>query len=264
MKLFAVIGNPISHSRSPLIHNSAFKLLRLHNYCYTRVLLQDEKELKHTIIRLGLSGANVTVPFKEEAFRICDEVDDFAARTGAVNTIIVKDGKLYGKNTDGPGFFISLSNFRKVKSAVILGAGGTARAVSEVLRLNGIEVTILNRSKERLEFFRNSGFDCSTFDDYTPRDVDVVINTTSAGLTDTLLPCDEKLFGRILSHSAVGIDVIYGKQTGFLKKYEDAGKPCIDGSGMLMWQAYLAFIEFYGKEFDNLDVISEMERSFSL
>jgi len=225
-------------------------------------LLQDEKELKNTITRLGLSGANITVPFKEEAFRICDEVDDFASRIGAVNTIIVKNGKLYGKNTDGPGFFISLQNFRKAESALILGAGGTARAISEVLRMNGIEVTILNRSKDRLEFFKNKGFNCSTFENYTPKDTDIVINTTSAGLTDTLLPCNEKLFELILSHSTAGVDVIYGKQTSFLKKYKDSNKPYMDGSSMLMWQAYLAFIDFYDEV--DITIINTMQESFFL
>jgi len=264
MKLFAVIGNPIAHSRSPLIHNSAFKLLGLHNHCYTRVLLDDAKELKQTILAFGLSGANITVPFKEEAFRICDEVDEFASNIGAVNTIVVKSGKLFGKNSDAPGFSMSIEEFGRVNTALILGAGGTARAVAVALRQQGVEPVVLNRSSGRLDFFKDKGFECATFDDYLPRAFDLVVNTTSAGLSSDELPCDDTLFRAIVDSTTYGIDVIYGKKTGFLAEFEKRGKTFKDGSDMLLYQAFIAFESFCGVEFDRSSVLGSMRKSFTL
>jgi shikimate dehydrogenase len=264
MKLFAVIGNPISHSRSPLIHNSAFKLLGLNDHCYARVLLEDAKGLKDTILRLGLSGANITVPFKEEAFRICDEMDEYASNIGAVNTIIVKDGKLYGKNSDAPGFSMAIEEFEGVKSALILGAGGTARAVAVALRQRGLSPVILNRSSGRLEFFLDKGFECSTFDSFATRPFDLVINTTSAGLSADELPCEAKQFATIVENARYGVDVIYGKKTAFLREFERQGKVLKDGSDMLLYQAFIAFESFCEAKFEKKLVLESMRKSFLL
>jgi shikimate dehydrogenase len=262
MKLFAVIGNPISHSRSPLIHNSAFKLLGLNNYCYTKVLLENAKDLRDTILRLGLSGVNITVPFKEEAFRICDEIDEYASSIGAVNTIIVKDNKLHGKNSDAPGFSMAIEEFEGVKSTLILGAGGTARAVAVALRQKGLSPMILNRSSGRLEFFIDKGFECSTFDSFIARPFDLVINTTSAGLSTDELPCDSEQFTTIVENARYGVDVIYGKKTAFLREFEKQDKTSKDGSDMLLYQAFIAFESFCEVGFDKKMVLESMRKSF--
>ena len=114
MKLFAIFGNPVSHSKSPLMHNIVFKNLGI-KACYTRVLLEDGDKLKEKFLSLGLSGANITVPHKEVAFRACDEIRGFAKKVGVVNTIVLEDGKLIGYNTDADGFMFAISEFSDIK-----------------------------------------------------------------------------------------------------------------------------------------------------
>jgi len=110
MKLFTIFGNPVSHSKSPLMHNLSFQGLE-YNGIYTRYKLEDGSTLKQKMLSLNIEGANITVPHKEHAFNACDELDAFAQKVGAVNTIVNKNGKLYGYNTDAPGFLKAISEF---------------------------------------------------------------------------------------------------------------------------------------------------------
>lgn len=213
---------------------------------------------------LALDGANITVPFKEEAFRICDETDDFATQIGAVNTISVKSRKLIGKNTDAPGFMMAIKDFGSIKSAVVLGAGGTARAVAFALKKSGVSVTVTNRSPERLEFFKDAGFNTATFDEYQPHMCDLLVNTTSAGLMTSELPCDENKFTKMVENARFGFDVVYGKQTLFLQKFAESKKPFKDGSDMLLFQAFIAFESFAQIAFDRDEVLDVMRRSFNI
>ena len=128
-KLFAIFGNPVSHSRSPLMHNSVFKHLN-YDASYIRIHLEDGAKLRDTFLSLGLSGANITVPHKEVAFSACDEVRGFANKVGVVNTIVYEDSKLIGYNSDADGFMQAISEFGKIISVLIIGAGGTAKALA--------------------------------------------------------------------------------------------------------------------------------------
>ena len=166
-QLFAIFGNPVSHSKSPLMHNLSFKGLA-YDACYTRHLLQDGTTLKETFFNLKLKGVNVTVPHKEHAYHACDVLDPFAQKIGVVNTIVEREGKLYGYNTDAPGFLKAISEFKEVKKVLFLGAGGTAQSTSSILREAGYEVTLLNRGKERLEKYKKDGFRTYTFEDFKP------------------------------------------------------------------------------------------------
>lgn len=265
MKLFAVIGNPISHSRSPVIHNSAYIACNAKNHCYTRLLLENEKELKDSFCRFGLNGANITVPFKEEAYRICDHLDEYAKKIGSVNTIIKKDGKLFGKNTDAPGFAKAIEKFGNLKSAVIMGAGGTTRAVVVALKSLDIDFIVLNRSPERLTFFHKQGYKTSLYTDFSPYDFDILINTTSTGLIDKeSLPCDRSIFEQIASHSKYGFDVVYGKSTPFQEYFKSTKKEYQDGSDMLLYQAFYAFESFLDVQFDAEVVLDSMKKSFAI
>ena len=145
-KLFAIFGNPVKHSRSPLMHNHVFKRLGF-DACYTRILLEDGSKLKETFLSQKLSGANITVPHKEAAFKACDEVRGFAKEIGVVNTIVNKDGRLIGYNTDADGFLFSIEDFKDVKKILIIGAGGTAKALAKKFKLENFEVSVLNRSE---------------------------------------------------------------------------------------------------------------------
>lgn len=250
-KLFALFGNPVSHSKSPLIHNYVFKELGI-NACYTRYLLENKSRLRAKFFELGLDGVNITVPFKEYAFEACDQLDEFARNIGAVNTIVLKDGQLCGYNTDAPGFMASLGLFAP-KKAIILGAGGTARAIAFALRSNNIEPLILNRSAGRLEFFKEHKFFVATLDEPVSGSFDLIINTTSAGLIDDELPIEKDRLIGLLSNAKLAYDCIY-KETPFLKIAKKLGVDSRNGLDMLIWQAIFAFEKFTDVKIDTAKV----------
>ncbi len=262
-QLFAIFGNPVAHSKSPLMHNLAFKGL---NYpaCYTRYLLRDGKRLKETFFALGLKGANITVPHKEEAFKACDAVDSFAQKVGAVNTIVEHEGRLYGYNTDAPGFLKTIQSLKEIKTILLLGAGGTARSTAAILRDTGHEVILLNRSVGRLKYYEEEGFETYTFDNFQPKTYDLVINMTSAGLEDDLLPAPEEILKKIIPSSKACIDIIYGKNTPFLQWAKIYNKPTKDGSDMLLHQGVIAFDYFTGHRFAQRDIEPHMKQAFLL
>lgn len=236
---FAVIGNPISHSLSPLLHNSAFKALKIKGY-YGRYCL-DTHENFSTLISLKLKGANITIPYKETAFLHCDEVFGIAKEIQAVNTLVFKDNKLLGYNTDALGFYQCIEKFN-FKNALILGAGGSAKAVACILKDKGISTTILNRSKERLESFLALGFQCSTYDNFSKQEsYDIIINTTPSGLIQNSLPLEESKLKLLLKDSKLAFDLVYGIQTPFLNLAKNLHIPTQDGKMMLINQAILSF-----------------------
>ena len=260
-KLFAIFGDPVSHSKSPLMHNLGFNTFGV-NSCYTRYLLKDGDALRSKFFELGLSGVNITVPHKEAAFRACDWCDDFSKSVGSVNTIILKEGKLHGYNTDALGFFASMKTFQEIHKVLFLGAGGTARSTSILLRDVGFDVAILNRGKEKLESFKNSGFPTYTFETIDDFDFDLIINMTSAGLSDDNLPAPEELLLQLLQNTKGCIDIIYGKETPFLQLAKKLKIETIDGSTMLLKQGVLAFDYFTDHQFDLYKVEQTMKRAF--
>jgi len=261
-ELFAIFGNPVSHSKSPLMHNLAFQGLG-YAACYTRYLLEDGAHLKEKFLNLGLKGVNVTVPHKEAAFHACDELDAFAQKIGVVNTIVEKNGKLYGYNTDAPGFLKSISEFSDVKTVLFLGAGGTAQSTSSILRDEGYEVTLLNRSEARLEKYKTDGFQTYTFESFVSQPYDLVINMTSAGLEDDSLPAPKEILDQVLSQAKACVDVIYGKETPFLKLAKSHNKPTKDGSDMLLYQGIIAFEYFTNNAYTFDEIKSYMLKVFT-
>ena len=263
-QLFAIFGNPVSHSKSPLMHNLSFNGLN-YDACYTRYLMKDGSKLKETFFALKLKGANITVPHKENAFNACDVLDPFAQKIGVVNTIVEREGKLYGYNTDAPGFLKAIAEFKDVKTVLFLGAGGTAQSTSSILREEGYEVTLLNRSAGRLKKYKEEGFETYTFENFTPtKSYDLVINMTSAGLEDDALPAPQTILDAVIPLSSACVDVIYGKETPFLKLAKTHDKPTKDGSDMLLYQGIIAFEHFtnYRYTFDEIKPI--MQKAFIL
>jgi shikimate dehydrogenase len=262
-QLFAIFGNPVSHSKSPLMHNLSFQGLGFDG-CYARYLLEDGTRLKETFFSLALKGINITVPHKEYAYAACDELDPFAQKVGAVNTIVEKEGKLYGYNTDAPGFLKAISEFKNVKTVLFLGAGGTAKSTSIILKEAGYDVTVLNRSEGRLTYFKEHGFQTHTFDSFIPRSYDLIINMTSAGLEDDSLPCPSQILEQVIPTAKACVDVIYGKETPFLKLAKTYQKPTKDGSDMLLYQGIIAF-EYFTEHAYTFDEIKEyMQKAFIL
>ena len=267
-QLFAIFGNPVSHSKSPLMHNLAFKGLGYEG-CYARYRLEEGEKLKKTFFKLGLKGINITVPHKEYAYAACDVLDPFAQKVGAVNTIVEREGKLYGYNTDAPGFLKAISEFKNIKTVLFLGAGGTAQSTSSILRDEGYEVTLLNRSEGRLEKFKESGFETYTFETFPLESnlltaYDLVINMTSAGLEDDALPAPKNILDAVIPQAKACVDVIYGKETAFLKLAKSYHKPVKDGSDMLLYQGIIAFEYFTAKQFTFNEIKVHMQKAFIL
>ncbi|MCK9374326.1 MAG: shikimate dehydrogenase [Sulfuricurvum sp.] len=261
MKIFTIFGDPIEHSRSPLMHNSVFKALGV-KACYTRSPLRDGSKLRDVFFAKALSGANVTVPHKEAAYLQCDEVRGIAQKIQAVNTLINENGKLIGYNTDADGFINAIQPFGPIQNALILGAGGTARALATVLRQEGITPTILNRSSGRLNFFRENGFSALCWDEFTAKPYDLIINTTSAGLSDDELPLPRSLLKKLLAQTKGAVDVIYGKETPFLQEVKILALPYKDGSDMLLEQGLLANHLFLNKLHSVEQIRPLMQKSF--
>ena len=261
MRLFAIFGDPVKHSRSPLMHNHVFKSLNYQG-CYTRIQLHDGTKLRKTFFDLGLSGANITVPHKEAAFKACDEIRGFANKVGVVNTIVEEDGKLIGYNTDADGFMYAIKPFGRIKTILVLGAGGTAKALSQRFKDESMDVTVMNRSEGRLEGFANSGFKTATWKSIELKPYDLIVNTTSAGLEDDSFPAPLEILKPLLEQCSFGADAIYGKVTPFLQLCTEIGLTAKDGADMLLGQGVLANDLFTQSSFKLGDIESPMQESF--
>ena len=187
-KLYAVVGDPIEHSLSPIMHNRAFSYLG-YNAVYLAFRVKDPAGAVTGMRALNINGLSVTIPHKVAVMAYLDEIDPIAERIGAVNTVVNREGVLYGYNTDAWGAVKSLEDQAKqtpIKGAVvgILGAGGAARAIGFGLASEGARVTIINRTREKGEnLARDLG---AEFQPLTPAlhlDCDVLVNTTPIGMT---------------------------------------------------------------------------------
>jgi shikimate dehydrogenase len=240
-KKFAIFGDPVKHSKSPEMHNNAFNYIKF-NAIYEKELLEDGTQLREVFIAKQYSGANITVPHKEEAFKQADVVVGLAQRVKAANTYVKKGSDIYAYNTDGPGFLEAIKDFCDVKKALVIGAGGTAKAIATALIEDEKEVTVLNRSKTKLEYFNHLG--CTTFswDNFEiTSPFDLVVNATSAGLKDDYFPVSQDVLEEIFQNSEYAFDCIYGKTTPFIQLAKKRNVIVKDGEDMLLYQGVLAF-----------------------
>jgi shikimate dehydrogenase len=248
---FTIFGNPVSHSKSPQMQNGGFKYLDFDGN-YTKTHLEDGTSIKDIFLQNNLKGANITVPHKEDGFNNADEVVGLAKQIGAVNTYINDDGKVFAYNTDAPGFMKAIESFKDISSVLLLGAGGTAKAIAVALKEANIDVVVLNRSASRLEFFDKLGCKTSTWEDYTlDTKYDLVVNSTSAGLKDDQLPAPKNIIENTLDNCSFAFDCIYGKITPFLQIAKDKNIPFKDGEDMLLFQGVIAFELFTGVKADD-------------
>ena len=266
MKIFAVFGNPVSHSISPRLHNAALGELGLSGEAlYTRYELADDSRLIQKFKELKLSGANVTVPHKEAALAQCDVLDEAAIKIGSVNTLVSRGDKIYGHNTDAPGFLRAIESFGQINSALVLGAGGTAKAVAYALKSRGTRVYVLNRSEKRLANFAEfEKFSWADFGKFNGGKFDLVVNTTSAGLKDENLPAPTELLRPIFDEAKFAFDVIYGKKTPFLNLAAASGLRHKDGLDMLLFQATLALNLFFDGSLDEVKIEAAMQKALAL
>jgi len=249
MKNFTIYGNPVIHSKSPQMHNAGFRHIHFEGN-YNKTQLEDANDLKQDFLLHNITGANITVPHKEIAFKSADIVYGMAKKIGAVNTYINVDGKVTAYNTDAPGFMKAIEEFGTIKKVIIVGAGGTARAIAVALNEANIKTTVLNRSKNRLEFFRDLDCDVYSWDDFICEDYDLIVNSTSAGLKDENYPAPLEMLEDIFNNSTYAMDCIYGKMTPFLQKAKENRLIYKDGEDMLLYQGVLAFELFTGIKAD--------------
>jgi shikimate dehydrogenase len=246
---FTIFGNPVKHSKSPQMQNSGLAYIQ-YGGIYDKTLVEEGSKIKEIFLQKGFKGANITVPHKEDAFKNADEVRGLAQKIGAVNTYINENGKVIAYNTDAPGFMKAIAEYGEIKKALILGAGGTAKAIAVAFHDAEIETTVLNRSENRLAFFSELECTTATWDNFICENYDLVVNSTSAGLSDTNYPCPPEILQVILSHSKYAVDCIYGKETPFLKEAKKYNLPSKDGEDMLLYQGLIAFELFTGVKSD--------------
>ena len=239
-KKFTIFGNPVEHSKSPLMHNAGFKFINF-DAIYTKTLLEDGTQIKKVFLENNFSGANITVPHKEIAYQKADKVIGMANKIKAVNTYIDNNGTIEAYNTDGVGFLRAINEFKDIQKVLILGAGGTTRAISVAFLENGIVPTIVNRSKNKLDFFENLGCKTAHWDNFCVDSFDLIINATSAGLNDTNYPISQDILKQLFQQSKYAVDCIYGKMTPFLSLAQQYNLTYKDGKDMLLYQGIVAF-----------------------
>jgi len=231
-KSFALFGNPIKHSASPSIYKQLFNEENV-IASYDLFEVDTVREIKEKLI--GLDGANITYPFKEDVINILDELYDYSFLTKSVNMIKKIDGKLIGFNTDGLGFANTIKEHNQ--KILIIGSGSTAKVSALCLRNIAHDVTITNRSKNGRDFFIENGFDFYLNEDLPIEKYDIIVNMTSAGLNDLNFPMNKEKLIELVKLSSKGIDVIYNKTTPFLNLFKEFDKEYEDGKKMLKSQA---------------------------
>ncbi len=252
MKKFAVIGNPIAHSRSPEIHLAFAKQTGI-ALSYERILapLDSFEGVVHHFFEQDGRGLNITVPFKEEAFALCHELTERAQAARAVNTLWMEKSHLYGDNTDGEGLVNAITQLKwplNQGRISILGAGGAARGVILALSKAGAsEIVIANRTVTRAaalvndlrSFLTQTTLQSCTLE-HLAGHFDIIINATSASLNDDGITLPAAL---TFDHA---YDMAYGKSTRFIEQAIQRGAQTADGLSMLIGQAAEAFFVWHG------------------
>ena len=272
---YAVIGNPIAHSKSPLIHAAFAKQFEItdtpQDITYEPIFagLDDFEATVRDLIAKGYKGANVTVPFKLEAFALCDDLSERAKAAGAVNTLIFEYAKIKGDNTDGAGLVSDITHNLGIvlqdAQILVLGAGGAAQGVLlPLLDSNPECITIANRTLENAHFMvqkiaaqnKVCNMVVCTYE-HLHAEFNVIINATSTGLSDTALPIANTIFAK----NCLAYDMMYGRETPFMAQARANGAQVADGLGMLVEQAAEAFFIWRGVRPQTAPVIAMLRNN---
>jgi shikimate dehydrogenase len=266
-ELYGVIGNPVHHSLSPIIHNGAFKRLGW-NAVYLAFEINNAEEALRGIRGLGVRGVSVTIPFKTEVIPFLDKVEGLARKIGAVNTIVNRSGKLIGYNTDCNGALEALEERTDLrgKRVVLLGAGGAARGIGFGLRERECPLIVVNRSKEKGQSLCKE-LGC----DYLPisslirmkaggLEADIIINATSLGMypRERQTPIPKKL----LREGMIVMDIVYQPlQTKLLRQAKEKGCVTVDGLEMLIRQGMAQFEIWTGRRLEIKGIKKDLHRA---
>lgn len=271
MRQFAVFGNPIKHSKSPRIHQLFAKNCGIDLGYETRLVpINDFESTISAFFAGGAAGANITLPFKERAYALCDELTERAASAGAVNTIKkLSDGCLLGDNTDGIGLLSDLQRLNMIKPGyrvLLIGAGGAARGVILPLLSFGCELVITNRTHAKAELLANlfssvGKIEVSELSKLTGSQFDVIIHATSSGVNGDIPP----LCSTLVSKDTACYDMFYQSDlTPFLNWAASHGvSHYADGLGMLVGQAAHAFYLWNGIMPDIGNVLIELRKDLN-
>lgn len=261
-EITGVFGDPVDGNPTGVMEEAAYQACGLnYRYLTLKVTKDDFDDAMKSIRALHMKGMNLTMPHKINVIPYLDEISEAAGIIGAVNTIVVRDGKLFGENTDGKGFVQALKNQEvslAEKKIVILGAGGAAKAIAVECALEGASsVTIINRTKERAEEL------ASVLRQHTkansvgiqwesgqkiPADTDILINATSIGLMPDADIKPDIDYDTVLGHMVVSDVVFNPAETLFLKEAAARGAKTVNGLGMLACQGALNFTLWTGVE----------------
>lgn len=255
---YAVIGHPIAHSKSPTIH-ALFARQTQQALTYARVLapLDGFADTVAELRARGFKGVNVTVPFKLEAFALAHHLTERAMDAGAVNTLTFNEHGITGDNTDGAGIVRDITQNLQTslanKRILLIGAGGAAEGVLHPILACAPQLLVIsNRSLDKalsmvkkIEAqgdYQMVSVNAYAFDDLDDQAFDVVINATSIGLSDNILPIPRSIF----APNALAYDMMYGRETHFMQLAKQQGAQVADGLGMLVEQAAEAFFVWRG------------------
>ena len=266
MTLF-VIGKPIKHSLSPLIHNYWINKYGLGlEYKKMEVERESLPSLIENVRDKKITGLNITLPYKKDIISYIDEVSYSAKDIGAINTVFLREKKVYGENTDGIGFTRALEKKTKFnfsnKSIYILGAGGASYGIiSELIGKKVAKIYVTNRTKQKtiqlIKHFKTKNKEIKLefveWKDLAPNsDVDLIINTTSFGMKDN--ECI-KINMNNLRDTLIFVDIIYSpKETELLKLFKKEGFVCMNGLNMLIEQAAVSFELWFNISLNNKDI----------
>lgn len=269
---YAVIGNPIEHSKSPLIHQSfARQFNKSIVYEKLWVPLNGFTGEIRRLQTAGYRGVNVTVPFKFEAFDVCQSVTLRAQAAGAVNTLSFEGVQLSGDNTDGYGLVSDILKNRQVqlmgKNILLLGAGGAAQGVIlPLLQQHPAALHVANRTPAKAQavvdkfsadaLYHHTVLKLQTLAELSQA-YDIVINATAAGLTDSPLYLPPVVF----KSTTLAYDMMYGRETIFMQQAQACGALVVDGLGMLVEQAAEAFYLWHGLRPETASVIQSLRQS---
>lgn len=251
-KLFAVIGDPIAHSMSPLMHNDLFEYYGYDGYYHAfQIKEKDLKEAVKGFKAINISGFNVTVPHKVSIMPLLDKIDPLAEAIGAVNTVVNENGQFVGYNTDGQGYvqgLLPIVSSLQNKRILIVGAGGAARAIYFTLAFEGAKkIDITNRTIEKAERLANEcpyevESNIITFDEGEKNlhQYDMIIQTTSIGMAPNIHMSPLSL--QNLKKGSIVSDIIYNPlKTKFLQEAKEKGAVIQNGIDMFVYQGALAF-----------------------
>jgi shikimate dehydrogenase len=264
---YAVIGNPIAHSKSPLIH-AAFARQTGADLSYTAILAQEDA-FEAEVLRFrgaGGLGLNVTLPFKHRAFALAQEPSDRAAQALAVNTLAFREGIIFGDNTDGVGLVrdlrANLGCALRGRRILLMGAGGAAYGVcGALLEEHPVALVVANRTVDKARtlcehFSSTTGragvLAASSYEGLAGREFDLVVNATSAGLENAMPALPRGVFAQ----GALGYEMLYGRSTPFLEFAQREGAQVADGLGMLVEQAAESFYVWRGVRPETAPVIA--------